>query len=82
MQCAANFLTSDGFLFIYGPFKVNGQCATPSNAEFDQTLRSYGVAEWGLKDVADLTQAAERHGLRLKEMIQMSANNLGLFYSA
>ncbi|MBE9100822.1 DUF938 domain-containing protein [Vacuolonema iberomarrocanum] len=82
MQCAANLLASNGFLFIYGPFKLNGEHTAPSNMEFDQTLRSYSVPEWGLKDVADLTQAAQKHGLGLKEMIQMPANNLGLIYGA
>lgn len=82
MQIAANFLTDKGFLFIYGPFKVHGEHTTPSNAEFDQTLRSYGVPEWGLKDVDDLTRAAQNHGLKLKETIQMPANNLGLIYGA
>ena len=82
MQCAADLLTDKGFLFVYGPFKVSGQCTTPSNTEFDQTLRSYGVAEWGLKDVDDLTKAAQSHGLDLKEKIPMPANNLGLVYCA
>lgn len=45
MQCADELLAEDGFLLIYGPFKVNGQFSTQSNAEFDQTLRSYGVSE-------------------------------------
>lgn len=80
MQCAADCLAEEGFLFVYGPFKVSGNCTTPSNAEFDQKLRSYGVSEWGLKDVDDLTQAAQKKGLELKEMIQMPTNNLGLIY--
>ena len=82
MQCAADLLTDNGFLFVYGPFKLSGNCTTPSNAKFDETLRSFGVSEWGLKDIDDLTQAARNHGLDLKEKIAMPANNFGLVYRA
>lgn len=80
MQCAAELLTDGGLLFIYGPFKINGECITDSNTAFDQTLRSHDVPEWGLKDIADLTQAAKSYGLRLEETLQMPANNFGLIY--
>jgi len=43
-------------------------------------LSSAGVSEWGLKDVADLRKAAERHGLELKEQIDMPANNFSLIF--
>jgi cyclopropane fatty-acyl-phospholipid synthase-like methyltransferase len=80
MQCAAKALADDGFLMIYGPFKVNGEFTTPTNEEFDRTLRSAGVPEWGLKDVADLSQAAARNGMRLDRQIDMPANNFALIY--
>lgn len=80
MQCASAVLAEDGFLFIYGPFTVNGRHTTPSNEAFDRTLRSAGVPEWGLKDVTDLHQAAERHGMRLDRQIDMPANNFALLY--
>lgn len=82
MQCADELLAEGGFLLIYGPFKFNGSCSTESNAQFDQTLRSCGVSEWGLKDVADLTQAAQSFGLGLKETISMPSNNFCLIYGA
>lgn len=80
MQCASRVLADDGFLFIYGPFKVDGQYTTPSNEEFDRILRSANVPEWGLKDVADLNRAAEKHGMRLDRQIDMPANNFALVY--
>lgn len=80
MECAANLLTDDGFLMIYGPFKVEGGFSTNSNKEFHDTLASYGVSEWGLKDVADLKKAATQHGLALKEQINMPANNFALLF--
>lgn len=81
MECAANLLSVHGHLFIYGPFKVDGEYTTPSNAEFDRTILSYGVPEWGLKNIADITKAAQKHGLDLKEKIDMPSHNLTLLYS-
>ncbi len=80
MQCAANLLSDDGILLIYGPFQVEGSFTTDSNKEFHDTLSSAGVEEWGLKDVADLKAAAAKHGLELKEKIDMPANNFSLIF--
>jgi len=80
MECAANLLTDDGILLIYGPFQVEGSFTTDSNKEFHDTLSSAGVSEWGLKDVADLKKAAANHGLELKEQINMPANNFSLIF--
>lgn len=80
MACAARVLADDGFLFIYGPFKVDGRYTTPSNEEFDRILLSANVPEWGLKDVADLNLAAAKHGMKLDRQIDMPANNYALVY--
>lgn len=80
MQCAEHLLTDDGFLLIYGPFQIEGEFTTDSNKEFHDTLSSAGVSEWGLKDVADLKAAAAKHGLELKEQIDMPANNFSLIF--
>ncbi len=80
MECAANLLSDDGILLIYGPFQVEGSFTTDSNKEFHDTLSSAGVEEWGLKDVADLKAAAAKHGLELKEKIDMPANNFSLIF--
>jgi len=80
MESADHFLTDDGFLLIYGPFQVDGKCTTESNKQFHDTLSSTGVSEWGLKDVADLKAAAARHGLELKEQIDMPVNNFSLIF--
>ena len=81
MQCSAKLLKPGGFLYMYGPFKVNGEFSSPSNEEFDRQLRSAGVAFWGLKDVADLTAAAKENGLILKGKIDTPTNNFSLLFS-
>lgn len=80
MECASHLLNDNGFLLIYGPFQVEGKFTTDSNKEFHDTLSSAGVSEWGLKDIADLKKAAEKHGLELKEQIDMPSNNFSLIF--
>ncbi len=80
MACASRLLSENGFLIVYGPFMINGRFTTSSNEEFHNVLRSVGVAEWGLKDVADLRRAAQEHGLTLAEQIDMPANNFSLIF--
>lgn len=80
MECASHLLNDNGFLLIYGPFQVEGTFTTPSNKEFHDTLSSAGVSEWGLKDIADLKKAAAKHGMELKEKIDMPANNFSLIF--
>ncbi|MCX7184913.1 MAG: DUF938 domain-containing protein [Nitrosospira sp.] len=80
MECAARLLNNDGFLLIYGPFQIESSFTTDSNKEFHDTLRSAGVPEWGLKDIADLKKAAANHGLELKEKIDMPSNNFSLIF--
>ncbi|SEN07580.1 DUF938 domain-containing protein [Nitrosomonas marina] len=80
MKCASHLLKDDGFLLIYGPFQIEGKFTTDSNKEFHDTLSSAGVAEWGLKDIADLKKAAADHGMELKEIIDMPSNNFSLIF--
>ncbi|OZH53964.1 hypothetical protein AFK68_14065 [Hydrocoleum sp. CS-953] len=81
MECAAQLLNENGFLLIYGPFKVDGTFNSESNKEFNATLNSTGVPEWGLKDIADLKKAAENYDLELQEKIDMPSNNFSLIFA-
>ncbi|MDB5655633.1 MAG: SAM-dependent methyltransferase [Tardiphaga sp.] len=76
---AARYLRPDGWLFLYGPFKRNGQHTAVSNAVFDTSLRS-GNPEWGVRDVAELQQLADEAGLTLINVMEMPANNLILVF--
>lgn len=78
---SARVLKDSGFLAIYGPFKVDGNYTTPSNATFDSEILAAKVPEWGLKDVRDLENAANTHGIILKDKIEMPANNFILQFS-
>jgi SAM-dependent methyltransferase len=77
---AARHLAADGRLFLYGPFKRDGQHNAPSNAAFDDSLRRQNP-EWGVRDVADLQALAAANQLRLAEMSEMPSNNAILTFA-
>ncbi|HEY8137752.1 MAG TPA: DUF938 domain-containing protein [Methylocystis sp.] len=79
-QVGERVLTKDGFIAIYGPFKVDGKYTTESNAAFDQEILAPKIAEWGLKDVRDLERAANAHNIALKRVMEMPANNFILLF--
>jgi SAM-dependent methyltransferase len=72
-------LRDDGRLFLYGPFKRNGQHTAVSNAVFDTSLRD-NDPEWGVRDIADLERLAAANGLLLGEIFDMPANNMILIF--
>jgi hypothetical protein len=77
---APRLLCPEGRLFVYGPFKRGGEHTSPSNADFDASLRD-GNPAWGLRDMDDLGALAERAGLRLTEAVPMPANNFMLMFT-
>ncbi len=77
MVGAARVLPDDGVLFLYGPFKRDGQHTASSNQEFDGMLRAQDRT-WGVRDLSDVVAAAGRCGLALSEIVQMPANNLSV----
>ena len=78
---AGRYLPSGGVLLLYGPFKRDGKHTAVSNAVFDTNLRN-GNPDWGVRDIADVEQLAAKHGLALRETVQMPANNLILVFVA
>jgi hypothetical protein len=77
---ASKYLRSDGRLFLYGPFKRDGQHTALSNAVFDTSLKT-GNPEWGVRDVADVERLANAAGLALVDITEMPANNLMLAFA-
>src|SRR5512146_998051 len=72
---AGRYLRDGGRLFVYGPFKRDGEHTAPSNAAFDHKLRAENP-DWGVRDVADLNTLARDAGLSAAEVTAMPANNL------
>jgi len=76
---AGRVLRLDGVLFLYGPFMSGGTHTTPSNAAFDADLKRRDP-RWGVRDIDDLVGRAASHGLDLREVVKMPANNLSLVF--
>jgi SAM-dependent methyltransferase len=76
---AGRVLGRGGILYLYGPYTENGTHTAPSNAAFDESLRSRNP-EWGVRDVADLVDLARATGLSFAERVSMPANNLSLIF--
>lgn len=71
---AGKLLKDNGILFTYGPYAIDGKITPESNVNFNESLKSQN-SEWGLRDLKDLTELAEKNGIKLINIIDMPANN-------
>mgnify|MGYP006202019201 CR=1 FL=1 len=76
---AARILPPGGPLVLYGPYQRAGKHTAPSNAAFDESLRTRNPA-WGVRDLDDVAARAEERGLSLEEVVAMPANNLTVVF--
>ncbi|KAM3110721.1 DUF938 domain-containing protein [Phormidesmis sp. 146-33] len=76
---AKRTLPPGGVLYLYGPFKQNGRHTAPSNAAFDQSLRSQNP-EWGVRDLEEVVSVAQSQQLHLVNVVPMPANNLSVIF--
>jgi hypothetical protein len=79
MAGAKNLLPIGGVLYLYGPFQQNGQHTSPSNIEFDASLRSQNPA-WGVRNLEEVVTVAEAQNLKLQKIFPMPANNLSVIF--
>lgn len=76
---AGRLLPAGGLLYLYGPFKQNGQHTAPSNASFDASLQERDP-RWGVRDLEAVVELARSHQLDLVETVEMPANNLSVIF--
>lgn len=79
MVLAGSRLAAGGLLVLYGPYREAEVPLAPSNAAFDESLRTRDPA-WGLRDRDVVAAAAKAEGLALTRRIEMPANNLILLF--
>ena len=72
---AGRVLTDRGIFCLYGPFKLDGEFSTDSNARFDQSLKSQ-KASMGIRDLEELDQFAAGSGMCRTRLYAMPANNM------
>jgi SAM-dependent methyltransferase len=79
MAGASRALKAGGVLYTYGPYRRDGAHTAPSNEAFEQWLKERDP-RYGVRDVGDVEAAAHAQGLRLREIVEMPANNLSLVF--
>jgi len=67
-------LEEEGKVVLYGPFKYQGEFTTPSNAQFDEWLKTQNHQS-GIRDFEAVDSLACDIGLRLIADHPMPANN-------
>lgn len=71
---AAVVINKGGKVYLYGPFKIDGEHTSPSNAEFEEWLKAKD-ARFGVRNIQDVSRAAETSGFQLVGKHEMPANN-------
>ena len=71
---AAGLLSPAGLVIVYGPFSRDGDLVSDGNRDFDATLRARDP-DWGIRDTRDIRDLAAAHGLAVRQVIAMPANN-------
>lgn len=69
-----NVLATQGKFCLYGPFNYQGEYTSPSNAHFDQWLKSRDPQS-GIRDFEAINELAENNGLKLQKDYEMPVNN-------
>ena len=79
MAGAGRLLAPGNPLYLYGPYRRHGRHTAPSNAAFDESLKARDP-EWGVRDLDEVAELADRHGLALQRTVAMPANNLSVIF--
>ena len=78
-QQAAKHLKTHGKIYLYGPYKRDGEHTSDSNANFDQSLQKSNP-KWGVRCLSKITQVANSNGFVLDQVVEMKANNLSVVF--
>ncbi len=79
LEGATRVLKPGSVLFLYGPYFEPDVPTAQSNLDFDESLRRRN-AEWGIRNLDDVTALASSRNLTLAKRIAMPANNLSLVF--
>jgi hypothetical protein len=79
MAGAARLLKPGALLYLYGPYQRDGRHTAPSNEAFHRMLQDQNP-EWGVRDLAAVTDLAVAAGFSGPDITEMPANNLSLVF--
>tara|TARA_Y100000589_G_scaffold324258_1_gene360140 strand:+ start:1113 stop:1742 length:630 start_codon:yes stop_codon:yes gene_type:complete len=71
---SGKLLKNGRFLILYGPFKINNEHTSESNALFDKSLKMQNW-NWGVRNLEDVYEEGKKNGFTQYDLIQMPANN-------
>ncbi|KAK9870981.1 hypothetical protein WA026_009941 [Henosepilachna vigintioctopunctata] len=72
-------LKPGGLIVTYGAYAYKGVIEPQSNIDFDRSIRSQHP-DWGLRDIVDLENIANEHGIVLVHKYDLPANNKCLIW--
>ena len=76
---AGKLLKNGKFLMLYGPFKIGGKHNSQSNELFDISLKMQNES-WGVRDLGEVSEEANKNDFFEEELIRMPANNFSVIY--
>jgi len=76
---AGKILNKGQFLILYGPFKIGNKHTSQSNYFFDNSLKLQNHL-WGIRNLEEVTDVANKNGFFQEEIISMPANNFSIIY--
>ena len=76
---SGKLLKKGQFLMLYGPFKIGNKHVSLSNDLFDSSLKMQNKF-WGVRDIGEVSEEANKYGFNKEELIRMPANNFFLIY--
>ena len=79
LRGAGKVLAPGGILFLYGPYRRQGQHTSPGNQAFDEQLKAANP-EWGVRNLEDVARLARAADLELEQIHDMPANNLSVVF--
>lgn len=80
MKLLGHRLREGSRAIFYGPFKYDGEFTSPSNAEFDQTLKERDPLS-GIRSFDDVNSNMIKNGFELVHDYEMPGNNRTLVYN-
>tara|TARA_Y100001968_G_scaffold229404_1_gene212202 strand:- start:5329 stop:5961 length:633 start_codon:yes stop_codon:yes gene_type:complete len=76
---AKHYLYQNQFLMLYGPFFRIAKKPSESNLIFDRFLKKQNPL-WGIRQLEQVSDIANKHGFKLAKTIEMPANNISVIY--
>tara|TARA_B100000900_G_scaffold83709_1_gene67689 strand:- start:591 stop:1211 length:621 start_codon:yes stop_codon:yes gene_type:complete len=76
---SGKLLKKGQFLILYGPFKICNKHTSQSNFFFDNSLKKQNHL-WGIKNLEEVGDEAEKNGFSEENIIRMPSNNFSIIY--